>query len=60
MSPAEKVLDEASALMKPMKPQLENLKALLLDADQQAQDAEEKATKAEEEATAADQVSGRG
>lgn len=56
LSPAEKALDDVSTLIKPMKPQLDELKDLLQNGGQQAQDAQEDANKAEDEADAANKV----
>ncbi|KAA8593691.1 hypothetical protein FQN60_009807 [Etheostoma spectabile] len=53
--PAEKALDDASALINPMKPQLDELNKLLQNGSQQAQDAQDNADKAEDEAAAADE-----
>lgn len=54
--PAEKALDDVSALIKPMKPQLDKLKELLQNGSQQAQDAQDDAGKADNEAAAANEV----
>lgn len=56
LSPAEKLLDDVSALIKPMDSQLGELKELLKDGLQKAQDSQDKADKAEEDTAAASQV----
>lgn len=56
LTPAEKALDDVSALIKPMKPQLDELKELLQNGSQQAQDAQDNADKADDEAAAANEV----
>lgn len=56
LSPAEKVLDDITTLMKPMESQLGELKELLKNGLQKAQDSQEKADKAEEDTAAANQV----
>nr|XP_046236163.1 laminin subunit beta-3-like isoform X2 [Scatophagus argus]XP_046236168.1 laminin subunit beta-3-like isoform X2 [Scatophagus argus] len=53
LRPVEKALDDVSTLIKPMKPQLEELKDLLRNGDQQAQDALENADNAVDEASSA-------
>ncbi|KAM7402795.1 hypothetical protein PAMP_018006 [Pampus punctatissimus] len=55
LDPAEKALDDVSTMMKPMKPQLDELKYLLQRGGQQAQDAQENADKAEDEAVLANE-----
>ncbi|XP_017279258.1 laminin subunit beta-3 [Kryptolebias marmoratus] len=55
LSPAEKALDDVSALLKPMKSQLGDLKELLKNGLQKAEDAEKNADKANEDAAAANQ-----
>lgn len=54
--PAEKALDDVATLIKPMKPQLDELRDLLQDGGQQAEDARENAEKADKEAAAGNQV----
>lgn len=56
LTPAEKSLDDVSTLIKPMKPELDELKDLLQKGSQQARDAQENADKAEDEAAAANEV----
>lgn len=56
LTPAEKALDDVTTMIKPMKPQLDELKDLLQDGVQQAQDAQDNAVKAEDEAAAANEV----
>lgn len=56
LSPAEKALDDVSTLMKPVKPQLDELKDLLQSGEQQAKDTQENADKAEDEASIANEV----
>lgn len=53
--PAEKTLDDVSKLIKPMKPQLDELKELLKNGGQLAEDAQEDAEKAQDEADAAEE-----
>lgn len=56
MSPAEKALDDTAALIKPMKPQLDELKQLLQNGGQQAEEAQSNADDAADEATSASEV----
>lgn len=56
LSPAEKVLEEVSTLMGPLKPQLDNVKDLLQNARNQAKKAQENAGNAEGDAAAANKV----
>lgn len=56
MSQAERALDDTAAMVNPTKPQLDKLKELLQNGDQQAQDAKDSADDAAEEATSASKV----
>lgn len=56
LSPAERALDDAAALIKPMKSQLDELKGLLQNSRQQAQDAQDSAFNAVDEAASANEV----
>lgn len=56
LSPAETVLDDAAALIKPMKSQLDELNGLLQNGSQQAQDAQDSADNAVDEAASANEV----
>lgn len=56
LSPAEKALDDTATLIKPMKPQLDELKQLLQNGGQQAQDAQNSADDATNEAASASEV----
>ncbi|XP_053171447.1 laminin subunit beta-3 [Scomber japonicus] len=55
LTPAERALDDVSTLMKPVKPQLDELKDLLKRGGQQAQDAQDNADNAEDEAADANE-----
>ncbi|XP_061583968.1 laminin subunit beta-3-like [Cololabis saira] len=55
LSPAEKALDDVSTLLKPTKPQLDELKNVLEKAGGRAQDVQDDADRAEDEAAAAEQ-----
>lgn len=50
LPPAERALDDAAGLLRPMKPQLDKLKGLLPDASDRAQDAQDSADDAQNEA----------
>ena len=58
LTPAEKDLDDVSEKIKPIKPQLDEIKDTLQDGSQQAQLAKAKADQAEDEAAAANKVRG--
>lgn len=53
---AEKTLDDVSKLIKPLTPQLDELKGLLHDGDQLAHDASDDADEAVDNAAAANEV----
>lgn len=57
LDPAERTLDDAAAMMKPMKPQLDELKNLLQKGGQQARDAQNDADEAADEAASGREVS---
>lgn len=57
LQPAETALDDAAALIQPMKPQLEKLKNVLQDGSNLAQDAQNSADSAADEADLVNQVS---
>lgn len=57
LPPAEGALDDAAAMLQPMKPQLDKLKDLLQDGSDQAQDAVDGADQAQNEAAAGNKVS---
>lgn len=56
LNPAERALDNAAALIKPIKPQLDKLKDLLQDGRQKAQGAKDSADEAADEADLANKV----
>lgn len=56
LSPAEKALDVAATLIKPMKRQVDELKDLLQSGNEQAQNAQDSANNAADEADSADEV----